>query len=51
MTTTTPTPALNGVNTGALFGTLDAVRSQPDLPAFSSAPRPGGSAAPTIGPL
>ena len=34
MTTTTPTPALNGVNTEALFGTLDAVRNQPDLARF-----------------
>ena len=33
-TTTTPTPAVNGVNTEALFGTLDAVRNQPDLARF-----------------
>ena len=34
MTTTTPTLAVNGVNTEALFGTLDAVRNQPDLARF-----------------
>lgn len=34
MTTTTPRPAVNGVNTEALFGTLDAVRNQPDLARF-----------------
>ena len=34
MTTTTPTAAVNGVDTEALFGTLDAVRNQPDLARF-----------------
>jgi hypothetical protein len=40
-----PVP-MNGVDTPKLFATIAAVRDQP---ASSSAPRAGGSAAPTCG--
>ena len=47
MTVTDNAPVRNGVDTAALFATLDAVKGQPDIAKFNSGRPTDGSAAPT----